>query len=268
MSTILTPPPQPARAALSAIIASCDERDGLGRALESLAFCDERLVLDLECSDDSAALADRHGARVIALERPSLVEIALARAAPLAAHDWLLLLDPDEWIDPALARELVAITPGLSASEDALVFAPMRNYFRGRALRGGVWGGERPHLLLVNRARVTLEPHVHRGVVAAPATRTRTIERRGENVIHHDWMHGYANLLARHRRYLRHEGAARAAAGESAGAAAVALRPARAFWDALVARRGYRDGARGVFLAGFWAWYDTTATWALWRRAR
>ena len=43
---------------------------------------------------------------------------------------------------------------------------------------------------------------------------------------------------------------------------------ARAFWHPLVARRGYRDGLRGIFLAGFWASYDSAATWALWRRGR
>ena len=75
--------------------------------------------------------------------------------APQARHDWLLVVDPDEEVPPALAREVAALLPTLE-DDVAAVDAPRQYYFAGRPLRGTVWGGPNKRRLLVRRSAVTL----------------------------------------------------------------------------------------------------------------
>ena len=94
---------------LSAVIIARDEEDRLAAALQSLAFCDERLVVDAGSSDRTVAVAEEHGARVIVnTPWPGFVaQRTLAVAA--ARHDWVLALDADERVTPALRAEIEAL---------------------------------------------------------------------------------------------------------------------------------------------------------------
>src|SRR6059058_749325 len=140
---------QPEPLPLTAIVVSCNEGALLRRLLPSLAFCDEILVVDLDSNDDTAAVAEAHGAHVVRRERVASVERAREGVTEQARHDWLLFTDPDEELPPQLAvdvAELLASQP----DDVGLVFAPIRYRFAGRLLRGTVWGGVRGRRLLVH----------------------------------------------------------------------------------------------------------------------
>ena len=86
------------------------QNDGLRvvRAVESLRACDEVLVVDHASSDDTCALAQRFGARVIqggaAYAGPWPPE---SRHLRDAQHDWILLLRASESISEALEASLL-----------------------------------------------------------------------------------------------------------------------------------------------------------------
>ena len=79
--------------------------------LASLAFCDERMVLDSGSSDDTQAIAAKHGAR-IAVQPFQGYGPQKQAAIDLATHDWVLLLDADEHLTDTgravIERELTA----------------------------------------------------------------------------------------------------------------------------------------------------------------
>jgi glycosyltransferase involved in cell wall biosynthesis len=256
-----------ASVAVSAIVSSRNEGRLLGRCLDAIAFCDELIVIDVESDDDTAAVAEAHGARVVRHPYVSIAEAARVTVAPQARHDWLLVVDPDEEVPGALAEEIAALLPTLDAGV-AAVDAPRQYYFAGRALRGTVWGGPKERRLLVRRSAVTLTPAIWGGMTIHPGYRVFDLPFTPETAIVHRWASGYRELIERHRRYLELESADRAAAGELTGYRAVLGMPWRALRESFVTKHGYRDGLTGLALSLFWAGFRTTGELALLRRLR
>jgi glycosyltransferase involved in cell wall biosynthesis len=90
---------------LSAVITSFNSARTLERCLQSLGFADEIVVLDSGSTDGSLELAHRYASRVEL--QPFLGYAAQKqKAIDLAQHDWVLLLDSDEWLAPDAAKYL------------------------------------------------------------------------------------------------------------------------------------------------------------------
>ena len=100
-----------ARHALSGVVTTFNNAATLDACLASLVFCDERVVLDSGSSDDTQAIAAKHGARV-AVQPFQGYGPQKQAAIDLATHDWILLLDADEHLTGAgrveIERELTA----------------------------------------------------------------------------------------------------------------------------------------------------------------
>ncbi len=252
---------------LSALVTSRNEARLLGRCLDAIAFCDELIVIDVESTDDTAAVAELHGAQVIRHPYVPIAEAARVTVAPQARHDWLLVVDPDEEVPGALADELARLLPAV-ADDVAAVDAPRQYYFAGRPLRGTVWGGPNKRRLLVRRSAVTLTPAIWGGMTIRPGYRVLELPFSAETAIVHRWAETFRELAERHRRYLELEPADRAAAGEITGYRAVLAMPWRSFHQSFVADKGYLDGLTGLRLSLFWAVFRTRGELALPRRLR
>lgn len=257
----------PSKLPITAIVASHDEAHLLRRCFAPLSFCDEAIVVDLASRDDTVAVAEALGARVLPQPLVPIVEQARGPAIEAARNDWLLILDPDEEIPPPLATQLVETFASLD-DDVGLVIGPIQYYFRGRPLAGTAWGGVRWHALLLDRRRIEVAPSIHRRLGRPENVREVRIPFAGDNAVLHHWSSGYRELLAKHRRYLREEGPNRADAGEVAGIRSVATAPFRCFADSFVRDRGYRDGLRGFALSAVWAQYATASELALLRELR
>jgi glycosyltransferase involved in cell wall biosynthesis len=123
---------RPQKATISACIIARDEASRLPDCLRSVHFCDEIVLVDSGSSDDTIKIARAAGARVVEqswLGFPAQRNVALDHAP----SDWVLEIDADERVTPALAREIVAF---LSADdqEAKLGALPLRNIFLGRPL--------------------------------------------------------------------------------------------------------------------------------------
>jgi hypothetical protein len=252
---------------VSAVVVSRDEGDLLDSCLATLDFCDEVIVVDLESRDDSADIARRHGATVVRRPPVPIVELLYEEMANMIRNPWLLLLDPDEAIDPRLAHGIRELLEYEDLTTTGLILAPMRLYFRSRPIRGGIWGPQ-DHALVARVEGVSFSSRVHQGLGLRPGYESIAIPPRGGNVIHHRWMRGYRQLMRKHRRYVHQEGRARHAAGERFAPSTLMRAPIAAAYRALVTRRGYRDGLRGVVLAVLWSWYQAACVLSLRRHER
>ena len=90
---------------LSVIIIAKNEAANIGVCLDSVAFADERIVVDSASADATARIATEKGARVV--QRPfdgfgPQKNFALS----LAQGDWVLSVDADERVSPELAAAI------------------------------------------------------------------------------------------------------------------------------------------------------------------
>ena len=93
------------RTPLSVFITTFNNDRTLAACLDSVHWADEIVVLDSFSTDDTPAIAGRYGARV---SRHEFLGYGAQKRLALAAttHDWVLLLDADEALSPALQAEI------------------------------------------------------------------------------------------------------------------------------------------------------------------
>ena len=119
---------------LSVIIPVRNEARNLPRCLESLAGVGEVYVIDSKSTDDTVAIAQSHGAKVVQFHYaggwPKKRQWAMD-TLPLA-HDWILLLDADEVLTSELADE---IQKAIQDPHTNGYFIALQTYFLGRRLR-------------------------------------------------------------------------------------------------------------------------------------
>jgi glycosyltransferase involved in cell wall biosynthesis len=119
---------------ISLIVMTWNEAANIARCLDSVPFAAEKLVVDSGSSDDTTAVARAHGARVV---HQDWLGFGAQRNAcsKLASHDWILVLDADEYLSPALARELEARLPDVMASAVAAGVLCRTTLFMGAPMR-------------------------------------------------------------------------------------------------------------------------------------
>src|SRR4051812_9390370 len=118
---------------LPAVIITHNAAAQLERCLSSVAFADERLVVDSGSTDETAAVARSRGARLI--DQAWLGFGPQKQFAVSAAeHDWVLCLDTDEQVSDALRK---SIQRELTAPRAGTYLLARRNRFLGRWLSHG-----------------------------------------------------------------------------------------------------------------------------------
>lgn len=230
------------RPSISACIITLNEADRIDACLESLAFCDEIVVVDSGSSDDTRERATARGARV--LTRPfdgyrSQKDFAVRSAS----HDWVLCLDADERVGDALRESIEAARDGGFADAAGYRFARATEYF-GKVLRHGNAYPDRV-LRLFDRRRGgwhgDREIHEHVELDGTPVTLHGDLDHNAYRSLSDQLrkLERYAELMARHQQ----------ARGRRAQVWNILLNP---FWRCLrgyILRAGFLDGWRGLIYA-------------------
>ena len=248
------------RPAISACIVARDEEDRLPACLDSLAFCDEILVVDSHSRDRTRELAAARGARVVERDWPGHVaqkEFAIRTAR----HDWVLCHDADERVSPALAGEIARLRDGGFDGCAGYAF-PRRSRYLGREIRHGTWYPDWK-LRLFDRRRGRWggrDPH--------DRVEVEGTTRRLAGELLHEPYRSFAEHLATIDRYTTIMAEQLFADGRRARAHDLLLRPPLRFLDFYLWRRGCLDGWRGFLLAGLAAHYAWLKYAKLYARAR
>jgi glycosyltransferase involved in cell wall biosynthesis len=226
-------------ARLSAIIISKDEAMNIAACLDSLAFCDERIVVDSGSSDDTVAIANAKGARVVSHPFKGF-GAQKNYALSLATGDWVLSIDADERVSPRLAQGIAAAI----ARADADAFEmPRLSRFLGRAMRHSGWYPDYVlRLFRKGRARFS-DDLVHERVVYEGA-----IGRLVEPLDHYPVLR-LEDAVSRMDRYSTAGAEMFVAAGRRVTFASGITHGLWSFFRAYVWRLGFLDGHAGFLLA-------------------
>jgi glycosyltransferase involved in cell wall biosynthesis len=125
------------REKISACVLTFNEEQKIGRCLESLVWCDELIVLDSFSTDHTVEICRRFTDKVF--QREWLGYVGQRNTVRgFAACPWVLFMDSDEEMSPALRDEIITVFESSHADYVGYEF-PRQVYYLGRWIRHGEW---------------------------------------------------------------------------------------------------------------------------------
>ncbi len=265
-------------AAVTAVILTKDESANIGRAVRSVSWCSQVIVVDSGSTDGTPEQAEALGATVLR-DRwrgfPAQREWMLRH--PAVDNDWIYFLDADEWVSPDLAAEMA----GRIGERGVRAYRQRRRLvFLGRWIAHCGWYGGSWQVKLMDRRAASFAEAEAYGERATIDGRVGTLRF---DVVDED-AKGLATWLRKHVDYAELE-AERRRQAPGARAVLIALVTSRAarrqrpvvrtiakevlfpalpakafvkFFYMFVLRRGWRDGRTGLTFCFYHAWHEFT----------
>jgi len=225
---------------ISACMITLNEEARIGRALQSIAWADEIVVIDGGSSDATVRIAQSMGARVEVKPWPGDFAVQLGHALAAARSEWVFRLDSDEVVTPELAAQ---IQEAIQRSGGVLGYRVRRkNHFLGKWIRHGGWWPD-PQIRLVRRDQATVRGGPVHESLHVPGTigdLTGALEHDTHPTIESSLQRllRYSRLLAPDRARRRHIGARH-----------LLWHPFAAFFRKYFVQSGWRDGVHGFLIA-------------------
>lgn len=228
---------------ISAIINTKNEAGNLPRALSSLSsLADEVIVADMASTDATRTIATQAGARILEVEDVGYVEPARRQAVEAASHDWILLLDADEIVTPALGLKLKQISQSDEADCVEIHFSTWM--FGQENLHSG-WSLEwEHHLRFFKRDLVVLPNAIHGAITTRKGARTIRLPAKAELAIVHYNYTDWSSFLQKVDRYTSFEATEDPYARGPAGP-----QIAREFVGRYLRDGGWKAGRKGLLLS-------------------
>jgi glycosyltransferase involved in cell wall biosynthesis len=217
-----------------------NEADRIADCIRSADFANEWIVVDSHSTDGTREVARDNGARVIERDWEGWVE-QKNFAIDQATHEWVLCLDADERVSPAL-RASISAALERDDGADGFEFARLNRYM-GRWIRHCGWYPDRK-LRLFRRDHGRFEGR-------NPHDRVRVkgrVERLDGDLLH-DSYRSISDHLRTIDRYTTVAAEEKRARGEHAGLADLALRPFGKFFRMYILERGFLDGVPGFVVS-------------------
>jgi glycosyltransferase involved in cell wall biosynthesis len=231
---------------LTVTVITYNEGAHIGPALDSVAWADEIIVVDSRSTDDTVATARRFTSRVEVRDWPGY-GAQKNYAADQASHDWILSIDADERVTPALAGEIRAVmqrgptVPGYRV--------PRVSHYLGAWIRSTDWYPDFHLRLYDRRVARWSERSVHESVALdGPTLRLR------HELLHYPYR-DISEHLCKIDRYTTLIAEQWRAEGRRGSAVAALVHPQLAFLRNFVLRQGFRDGRIGFLVSVLNAYY-------------
>ena len=246
------------RERISACVIVFNEERKLRRCLASLTWCDEIVVLDSFSTDRTVEVAREFTDRVHQQQWLGYVG-QRNTVRELATHRWLLFMDADEEVSPALREEIRAEFARGTGTTLGYEF-PRQVYYLGRWIRHGEWYPD-VKLRLFNKefGRTEGEEPHDTVVVHGPIKRLR-------NPIWHYTYDDVVDHVNRLNRYSTITAQQRYAQGGKFHRSDLILHPLFRFLKGYLLRGGFRDGTHGLaiaVIASFGAFLKYVKQWEL-----
>lgn len=245
---------------LTVTVITFNESAHIAAALDSVAWADEIIVVDSGSTDGTADIARAKATRVITREWPGY-SAQKNFAADQASHDWVLSMDADERVTPALAREIRAL---LDRGPGARGYRVRRvSWYLGRWIRSTDWFPDHQLRLYDRRAGRWNGVRIHESFRLADGAPGH-LEGELEHYAYRDISHHVAKINA----YTTLVADQWVDEGRRTSLPALVLHPPLAFLRNYVLRGGVRDGAPGLIVSLLNSYYVFLKFAKLWERQR
>ena len=226
---------------LSVIIITKNEAHNIEDCLKSVEWADEIVVVDSESTDATAEIAGQFSekVKVLVTDWPGYGR-QKQRALDMATGDWILSLDADERVTPALSLE---IQKNIQSTECAGFEILFRSEYCGKLIRFGDWWNDRQVVLFRrNKGRfVSLDIHERIEVLGKIEKLT--------GYIHHIAFPNLDLVLKKMNDYSKFSALQKNSQGKQGGLFKAISHGIWAFFRGYFLRLGFLDGKEGFLLA-------------------
>lgn len=240
---------------ISVVVLTQNNAGTLEQTLQSVSFCDEILVIDDHSTDETVTIAKQHNAAVYT--RALDGDFASQRNFGLskAKHEWVLFVDSDETVSPALRKEIMEAIQNVDVNG---FFLRRQDILWGRELQHG----ETEKVRLLRLARVgkgKWQRPVHEVWQVAGAVGTLT------HPLHHTPHPNVAHFLADINTYSTINAQYFFTRKTPASVFHIVAYPAAKFIQNYIMRRGFMDGMPGIVVALMMSFHSFLTRAKLWQ---
>jgi glycosyltransferase involved in cell wall biosynthesis len=235
----------PARSSISAFIVCCNEERQIRRCLESVAWCDEIIIVDSGSTDTTLSICREFTDKITHQKWQGYVK-QKRFALEQCSKDWVLNVDADEEVSHELREEVLAILAKDKAENPSRINGYYLNrvvFFLDRWWRKGGWHPEY-RLRLCRRSATTWggeDPHEKASVTGATT--------RCDSELHHYSFTDLADYVRRMNTLSSNATKSMLNRGVRPSLIAILLRPLARFFKFYISRKGYREGVAGLVVA-------------------
>lgn len=228
---------------VSVLILARNEEGQIGRAVRSAAFAEEILVVDAFSSDRTVQIAQELGARVVQRQWTNFSD-QRNFSLEQAKNSWVLQLDADEAISPALVLWLENFFRNQCDVKQPYGYRIKRaEYFLGKRIYGACWNpSNQDRFFRKDKAKYVGKiheyPEVEGGMSQAPE----------EAIIEHNPNVTVESFLEKMNRYTTIEAFDRFNQGQRTSKSHLAVVFFATWWKNFFYYKGYRDGVYGFVI--------------------
>lgn len=235
---------------ISVVINTYNAEQHLRKVLESVKDFDEIVICDMESTDSTLEIAKEYGCKTVCFPKKdyTIVEPARNFAIQQASNEWVLVVDADELVTPALKDYLYNIISD-NTSDIRGIYIPRRNYFMGTFMHSLY-----PDYILRFFRKdsvdwppiIHVQPNVQGKVIYASKNAGLAFEHLANDTI--------SNRLKKTDIYTDNECIKKA--NKHYGTMAFLFRPTHRFVKSYIIKGGFRDGLPGFIYACLEAMYQ------------
>ncbi len=232
---------------ISAVMIVKDSALTIAKSLDSLRSFDEVIVFDNGSSDGSQEIACQYANVQIYRGEFEGFGITKNKAVALAKHDWILIIDSDEVIEPELAKAMHL----LELESSSIYVLNFKAFYKDYQVKYCGWNNQKIRRLYNRQVTSFSDNHVHENLID---TGLNVRELKGGSIQHFSY-HGISDLIKKVDRYSslfaegNHSGSPRLDKKVFASPSKALFNGIYSFFKTYVLKRGFLDGYVGLLIS-------------------
>jgi glycosyltransferase involved in cell wall biosynthesis len=244
---------------ISACIITFNEEKNIKRAIDSVKWADEIIVIDSESTDRTREIAESLGAKVFTQKWLGFAK-QKQLAVEKAQNDWIFSLDADEEVSEALRKEILDLKASGNPSADGYKIKRLSIYMN-RPIKHGDWYPDWQIRLFNRNKGKWKDVLIHESVEMNPDAK---IEKLKSDIFHYS-----IENFAQHNQMISQRYAPLAALmmfrnGKKSSILKIIFSPLLAFFRCYFLKLGFLDGFAGFCIAYFTAHHSFMKNLLLW----
>jgi glycosyltransferase involved in cell wall biosynthesis len=227
------------RQKLTVLVPTFNEEGNIRACLEAVKWADEIFIVDSYSTDRTLEIAREYTDRIVQHE---YVNSAAQKnwAIPQARHPWVLIVDADERVTPALRDEILQILISNSPCAGYTIYR--QNHFMGKPIRFCGWQRDRVLRLFKRDAGRYEDKEVHANIILNGSTSLL------KNKLLHFTFTSFEQYMKKFDRYTAWAAGDRSKRTPRVRWHHLALRPAWRFLRQYILQLGFLDGMAGFII--------------------